>query len=200
MTILDDRPHKIKVIYAYQTGSPNRKREYTRCIRAVVDGVDANLARESGRYGIAQHFRWGRNLVGKVRVFTVEVPNSGYDAIVDLSRAVREKYGDDGKNLVFFDPVEATPGGQANSFVAGVFTGFTPTPYNIYVATHELIHTFGISHTYDREDIMYGGYTGGPTFDVKGDRYYNPAPAVGSWLASNPTYNVANSPYLKEVP
>ncbi|MFJ5797536.1 RICIN domain-containing protein [Streptomyces decoyicus] len=77
--------------------------------------------------------------------------------------------------------------------------------------THEMIHSFGVSHCDENKaqgnDPICRGYdstprcTGprsGSVLDCERDdfHYFHPRPAKGSHLAKNPKQNVANSPYL----
>jgi hypothetical protein len=84
------------------------------------------------------------------------------------------------------------------------------------VALHELMHTLGAVHDdapgSDRRghslgdgDLMTGVGSmychgrGWRVVDCRGDSYFNIDPEPGSWLAENPEWNIARSPFLEST-
>lgn len=69
---------------------------------------------------------------------------------------------------------------------------------------HELLHTLGavrdVAHTTDPQDVMSHRRWGELLLDVDGGLYFNPRPAPGSFLAENPEWNVALSPFFRPAP
>ncbi|MFD5390945.1 RICIN domain-containing protein [Streptomyces sp. NPDC127074] len=107
--------------------------------------------------------------------------------------------------------VGAGPGAKAR---ANLHRGYAAVSWKcgtVAAVTHELIHNFGVSHCDNNHsqggDPICRGYDKTPrcndvmanvVLDCAKDEfhYFDPRPAKGSYLATHPGENVANSPYL----
>ncbi|WP_431773702.1 RICIN domain-containing protein [Streptomyces cucumeris] len=137
-------------------------------------------------------------------------------AIAKSDRATRERFKRT-RPVYFYDNgargcgVGAGPGAQAR---ANLHKGWAAVSWGcgtVAAVTHELIHNFGVNHCNNNHsqggDPICRGYDRTPrcndlmanvVLDCAKDefRYFDPRPAKGSYLATHPKENVANSPYL----
>lgn len=186
----------VRVFYAAEPGSDS--------LSTWREEVDSALASADDLLPDDRVWRWGEThravLVGETWQDRAQTARDHIDQVHDLERRlVIHEAGLGGHECGrASQPIELTYDKVNTAHVAaGCLDGRT--------VAHELLHTLGAVHpdapasdgkvhSTVRGDLMSGE---GDTVDAAGDSYWNPDPEPGTWLADNPRWNAAESPFVQ---